>query len=509
MAVHRMLMGAAAAAVSFALAAGSAEAQRPKAGGTLVYATGTDVQTLDPQFITDVPTSRIVMHMHETLVRLDATGNILPQLATSWTTSDDKLTWTFKLREGVRFHDGTAFDAAAVKSTFDRMRDPATASPRRSALAAVKEIKVVDDRTVAVVTQQPFAPLLAQLSSYNLAILSPAQTQKVGVRYREQPSGTGPFKLKSWQPGERITLARNDDYWGEKPRLDGLEARVVPEDSARVLLLLGGEADVIASVPTVMLKRLETSPAVKVLKKTGFRTIYLGLNNAIKPFDDRRVREAVAHAIDVKGLLRGVLSGIGSLGGGLESPVITGAHQSLAPYPYDPAKAKQLLAAAGHPNGFETTFYVPTGRYLMDRQLGEAIQAQLAEVGIKARIQSPEWGAFIAVTDKKQAPMFILGKGSPTGDLDFTLTLMAKSDGRMNAYALNNPEIDKLILEQRAAVDPGKRNDILKRIQELIYQDIPVVVLFYEEQLFATRASVRDVAIYPNEFVDFTKAWKE
>ena len=139
-----------------------------------------------------------------------------PALATSWSTSDDKLTWTFKLRQGVRFHDGTPFNAAAVKATFDRIRDPATASPRRSALAAITDIKVVDDHTIALVTKEPFAPLLAQISAYNLAIMSPAQLQKAGARYREQPAGTGPFKLKSWQPGERITLARNDDYWGEK-----------------------------------------------------------------------------------------------------------------------------------------------------------------------------------------------------------------------------------------------------------------------------------------------------
>ena len=246
---------------------------KPKTGGTLVYATGTDVQTLDPQFVTDVPTSRIVMHLHETLVRPDEAGNMQPGLATSWTTSDDKLTWTFKLRQGVRFHDGTPFNAAAVKATFERIRDPATASPRRSALAAIAAIDVVDDYTVALRTKEPFAPLLAQISAYNLAIMSPAQIQKAGKGYREQPAGTGPFRLKSWQPGERITLARNDDYWGEKPKLDALETRVVPEDSARVLLLLSGEADVIASVPTVMLKRLESSSAVKVIKKTGFRTI--------------------------------------------------------------------------------------------------------------------------------------------------------------------------------------------------------------------------------------------
>ena len=151
---------------------------------------------------------------------------------------------------------------------------------------------------------------------------------------------------------------------------------------------------------------------------------------------------------------------------------------------------------------------MPTGRYLMDRQLGEAIQAQLAQVGIKAKIEAPEWGAFVAITDQKKAPMFIMGKGSPTGDLDFTLTLTAMTNGRMNAFALSNPEIDKLILEQRGAVEPDRRRELLARAQDLIFEDVPAVVLFYEDQIFATRATVHDVAIYPNEFVDFSRAWK-
>ena len=190
------------AALAFMLLGLPADAQqRPKTGGTLVYATGTDVQTLDPQFVTDVPTSRIVMHIHETLVKPDEAGTMQPALATSWSTSDDKLTWTFKLRQGVRFHDGTPFNAAAVKATFDRIRDPATASPRRSALAAITDIKVVDDHTIALVTKEPFAPLLAQISAYNLAIMSPAQVQKAGAGYREQPAGTGPFKSEELATG--------------------------------------------------------------------------------------------------------------------------------------------------------------------------------------------------------------------------------------------------------------------------------------------------------------------
>ncbi len=481
----------------------------PKRGGKLVYGAGTDVQTLDPQMIGDIPTARIVMQIYETLVGQDPDGKIGPQLATSWSTSGDDLVWTFTLRPGVTFQDGTPFDAEAVKATFDRLRDPATGSPRRSALEPLAAIDVVDPHTVRLTTKAPYAPLLATLSSYNLAILSPAQIRAKGAKLREAPAGTGPFKLQRWEPGERITLVRNDAYWGEPALLDAIEARVVPEDSARTLLLMSGQADVVSGVSTVMLPRLQSTPSVKLIRKIGYRTIYVGLNMTMKPFDDLRVRQAVAHAIDVKALLSGVLHGAGKVGGGLESPVIDGA-TDLPPYPFDPALSRKLLEEAGLKHGFQTSFWVPTGRYTADRQLGEAVQAQLAAVGIRASLQTPEFGALTAALNARdKVPMFMLGKGSPTGDLDFTLTLTVESKGSINYSNLKDPEIDRLIVEQRRTLDPAKRKELLRQIQTRVYDEVPVVVLSYEEQIFATRAVVHDVTVWANEMVGFKRAWKD
>ena len=482
--------------------------QTPRRGGKLIYAAA-DVQTLDPQMIGDIPTSRIVMHLYETLVTQDPDGRIGPQLATAWTTSDDGLAWTFTLRPGVLFHDGTSFNAMAVKATFERLRDPRTGSPRRSALEPVTAIDVLDEHTIRLATGKPYAPLIPTLSSYNLAILSPTQMRTQGPLLREAPAGTGPFKLQRWDPGERITIIRNEGYWGDVSLLDAIETRVVPEDSTRTLMLLSGQADVIAGVPTVMLPRLQSSPAVKVVRKTGYRTIYIGLNMAMKPFDDLRVRQAVAHAIDVKALLSGVLRGAGSLGGGLESPAINGAMQ-LPTYVFDPTLSRKLLAEAGLGQGFQTSLYVPTGRYTADRQLGEAIQAQLAGVGIRANLQTPEFGALTsALGARDKTPMFLLGKGSPTGDLDFTMTLTVGSKGSINYSNLVDPEIDKLLDQQRAMLDPEARTALLQQVQQRVYDQVPVVVVSYEEQVFATRAVVHDVAVWANEFISFKRAWKE
>lgn len=485
------------------------EPDSPKVGGTLIYATGTDALTLDPQFVTDVPTSRVVMQIHETLVKYDLDMNIVPGLAEAWEVSSDRLTWTFRLRKGVKFQDGTPFNAEAVKYTFDRIADPATASPRKSSAGMIKSVKVLDDYTVAITTLKPFGPLLAQLTAYNLAILSPTQAKKLGKKYAQNPAGTGPFKLESWAPGEKVVLARNEEYWGKKAYLDKVVFKVVPEDATRVMLLLSGEADVIASVPTVLLDKLRQSKDVKVVREKGFRTIYIGLNNKVKPFDDIRVRKAVSHAIQPEAIVQGVLKGVGTLGGSFESPAIPGAIQGLKPYPYDPARTKKLLAEAGYPNGFTTSLYTPTGRYLMDRQVAEAVQGQLKEVGIKAEIKAPDWGTLTALLDKyTEIPMFLMGKGSPTGDLDLTLNLTIKTGGRMNHFSYSNPKVDKLIEQQQGITDPKKRFQVLYEIQKVVYEECPAVVLFYEDQVFAARAHVQGVEIYPYEFIGFHHASK-
>jgi len=432
---HRVAMASAAAALGGPVLAQT----KPKSGGTLTYAAGSATQTLDPQFITDVTTFRAVGTMYEALTRQDENGTVGPGLALSWTISPDKRTWTFKLRPGVTFHDGSPFNAQAVKFTYDRILNPATGSPRRSTLEMVESTAVVDDLTFRLTTKEPFAPLLAQLSAYNVYILSPSHVTKEGANFSKTASGTGPFKLQSWQPGEKLVVARNDKYWGEKAKLDSVVFSVVPEDSARTLLLLSGQADAISELPYVMVKKLGSLDAVRVVRKPGYRTIYIGMNIAVPPFNDLRVRQAIGYAINKPALVQGVLSGIGTLGGSLESSVIDGTAKELQPYPYDPAKARKLLAEAGLPNGFTTEFMVPTGRYNMDRQVGEAIQGQLAAVGIKVNIQSPEFGAYLAALNKGKVPMFLSGKGSPTGDMDFTQALLNHSGGKMNYFHFKDP----------------------------------------------------------------------
>jgi peptide/nickel transport system substrate-binding protein len=501
---RRRVLGTLGASIPLA-AMGAMPASAARAN-ILRYATGTDVVTLDPQFVTDVPTSRIVSCIHETLVYPGPNGDIQGLLAESWSVGDDKVSWIFKLRKGVMFHDGTPLDANAVKLTFDRILDKKTGSPRVSATAGITAVDVIDPYSVSIKTASPFAPLLSQLSAYNLAIISPKAMGRLNNAYSKAPSGTGPFKFGSWVPGDRLTLLRNDSYWGEKAKPDQVVMSVVPEDSTRVLLLLSDGADVVANVPPVMVSRLKTTTGVDIIQKTGFRTDFVAMNNAMKPFDDIRVRQAMTYAINTKALLQGVMSNIGTAGGGLTSTMVPGA-ATIAPYPFDPDKARALLTAAGLPKGFTTDFYVPVGRYTNDRQLGEAIQAQLAEVGITATIKSPEFGTYQALlSEKTKIPFYLLGTGSPTGDPDFSLTNNVASNGQGNYPNYKNPKVDALIEQQRQTVDPDARRAVLRQIYQQVYDDCTWISLFYENQLFGQRSNVKGFEVLPNENVRFVNA---
>ncbi len=497
------------AAIFFLVCLSSAEEEIPRSNGTLVYAAGTDAQTLDPQFATDVPTARVIMQIHETLVKYDTDMNLVPGLAESWEVTSDLLTWTFRLRSDVRFHDGTPFNAEAVKYSFGRLKDPELNSPRRGSIDMVSQVKVLNDHTVSFLLGKPFASFLNQLTGYNLAIISPSAGKKWGRSYGGSPAGTGPFKFESRIVGEKTLLLRNENYWGRKARLDDLVFRVVPSDEERVNLLKRGEVDVIASVPASLVDQVSQSKVIRIIRERGFRTIYLGFNTRIKPFDDLRVRKAVAFALNKEKLLNAILKGVGSLGGGLESPSIPGALKDLKPYPYEPARAKKLLAEAGYREGFDTTLYAPTGRYFMDKQVAEAIQSQLKDVGIRSVLKSPDWMTLQSLLRAAtECPMFLMGKGNPTGDLDFTLNLFFKAKGEMNYFRYSNSTVDRLIEAQQATIDSKRRFEILGKIQRTVYEDCPAVALYHEDQIFARRATVHGIEVYPNEQISFSRAAK-
>lgn len=466
-----------------------------------VFAVGTEPTTFDVHFITDVNTARANVQIYETLVRNVGTS-IEPWLAESWSVSDDELTWTFKLREGVTFHDGTPFNAEAVKYNIERLQNPDVGAPRASTVDMITRVEVVSEYEVALCTDEPYGPMLGQVSNYNMSMMSPTALEEYGTDIALHPCGTGALMIKEWVPGSSLVMTKYDGYWGEKSTIDTLTFKFVGEDSSRVMMLQSGDADV-APVAAAQIAQIENDPSVNVQVETGYRTIYLGMNCSRPPFDDVRVRQAVAYAIDKQTIIDHVLEGYAQYPSGIESTVIPYSAQDLDPYTYNVEKAKELLAEAGYADGLSIVFHTPEGRYPMDRMVAEVCQSMLAEVGITAELRVVEWGAYSAMTTEgKETQLFLLGKGSPSGDPDYTLDLCFGTGKGMNNTKYSDPQIDQWILEQRQTTDQAVREEILYKIQEKVNDDCPQAVLYYEKQTFGCAADVDGFVVFPNEMID-------
>jgi peptide/nickel transport system substrate-binding protein len=496
------------------LVAAPALAQKP--GGSLVIAQGVDAVTLDSHLVVDSPTFTVTSHVFETLFEYTPEGKIVPHLAESYGVSGDGLTWTLRLRKGVKFHDGTPLSAEAVKFNLERVLNPDTKSTYRFLIDRIKRIEVVDASTLRLGTEKPFAPMLAHLTHGAIAIQSPAAIRKHGKEYVNFPTGTGPFKLKEWVRGDRLVLAKNPDYWGKKPFVNELIFRPVPEGGARMALIETGAAHVIVRVPPRDAPRLTAKRDVEVINTPSVRTIYIAFNMLKPPFTDLRVRQALNHAVNKPAIVQHILAGVGRPSDAPISPGIFG-YRPIMTYEYDPARARKLLAEAGHPNGFKTELYCPTGRYLNDIQVCEAVQAQLREVGVEAAIKTMEWAAYLDVTKKgageSVVPMYMLGWGTVTGDADYGLyALFHSSQWTPAGQARNfykNPRVDELLDRGRTVANPALREAAYREAMELIMKDAPWLFLHAESQLSAVRRNVKGVVIHPVERVMAEHAWIE
>ncbi len=466
------------------------------------YVCGTEPTTLDPHMVNDNATARISCQIFETLVYRDTNSAIQPGLAESWTTSDDGTVWTFKLREGVKFHDGEPFNAEAVKFNIERIQDPETASPKASLVNMVESVNVEDEYTVSFTLTEPSSVFLAQISGYTVSMLSPKSVETYGDTVGQNPVGTGPLKLESWDFGSSLTLTRFDDYWGEKATVDSVTIRIVPEDASRVMMLKTGDADIVAGIPPIQIADLETDPNVKVLQETGYRTIFIGMNSTIEPFDDIRVRQAVNYAIDRESIITNIMRDVASYPDSfMISNVIDYSAKGLGCYEYNPEKAKELLAEAGA-EGMSVVLSTPEGRYTNDRQVAEVIQAMLQEVGINAEINVLDWGAYQEQANAGQLPMFLLGMGCPTGDPEFNLFQNFGTEGPQNYSCYSNATVDELLTEQSTILDNDERADVMYQIQEELKNDACAAPLYYEVQTYGTAADVDGFIIYPNENVN-------
>lgn len=484
-------------------------------GGDLSIAIGSDPESLDPAKAQSSPAAMVMIHSIENLFDMTPEGEIVPELAKDYDISEDGREFEIYLREGIRFHNGEYFDAEVVKFNLERLLDEV--SPFAFLIDQISEIEVVDDYTVRIQTEEPFAPLITNLSSHGfMGMVSPRAVEEYGEDFSANPVGTGPFEFVEWTRGEEIVLKRNEDYWGDNAYLDTVTFKIIPEDASRVVQVETGEVDAAMFVPPRERNRLLEVEDINIVEESSLRTIYTGLNTKIEPLDDARVRRALNYAVNNQAIVEEIMQGAGRPS---DAPVAPGTFGYAAQdrYDYDPEKAEKLLAEAGYEDGFETTLHHPVGRYMMDETIAEAIQGQLAEVGVEVELETMEWVTYLEFIseppEESQHEMYILGWGNMTGDSDNGLyPLFHSSEWGPKGFDytyFGNEEVDELLDQARLTPDPEEREEVYKNAIEIIWDEAPWIFLHSEMQINAVREGVEGLLHHPREYIFAGEAYLE
>jgi peptide/nickel transport system substrate-binding protein len=419
----------------------------------------------------------------------------------------------------VKFHDGTPFNAEAVKANFDRVFNPKSPGFWASFAGPIKGAEIVDDYTVDIVATEPYSPLLITLAAAAGAMVSPTAVERHGADYGRNPVGTGPFKFGEWKPNEEITLVRNPDYWGTQPYLDRIVFRVIPEDLGRLIALRNREVDMVLYPPAEELPRLQRDPNYRLYNTTGTRMIMIFMNLSQPPIDDVRVRHALMMGFNRSDVLTNVVQQLGSLANGVMPPNVFGyaAVNLDVRYPYDPKGARTLLQQAGYqpgPDGMLQRGGTPLtlqmmsaqGRYPRDAQCAVAFQAQMKDLGVRVDLQTVEFGVLLTA---QRAPTLslhlILGAyASVNGDANQFLTTLFRSDQLppkgWNDFRYRRPEVDKLVDEGRVGISLTARQKVYGQAQEIIAQDLPLIPIYNMNNLYVTRRGVNGFAPHHIEF---------
>ena len=501
-----------AAAVAAMVLASCTTSGEPGSGGegsgeTFTIAIGVDLDTVDPAQQTTTTVQNVIDYGLETLTSLDKDGKTQPGLATEWETSESGKEVTLNLRGGVKFHDGTSFDAEAVKFNLDRIRDPKVTVPIGGAFVVINNVEVVDESTVRLDLEYPDPSLISNLAITTSAIISPESATKEGNTYDNivKPVGTGPYTFKSFQKGDKAVFEKYDDYWGEKPHYDTVVFSIVPEGTSREAVLRSGEADLIMNPPVTDLEALEDDPNIDVLKAPSDRAVFMAFNTSKPPFDDVNVRRALNYAIDKESVVENVLFDTVDV---MDSPLAASVNGycGVGSYDYDPEKAKKLLAEAGQTD-LSITLGTPSGRYLQDKQAAQAIAANLADVGVQAKVSTTDWPSYLSAIVEKDGPydMHMLGWAPGALDAPTQFQMFQKSMWPPNGLAsafYTNERVEPLIAEGNRELDDEKRNEIYCEAQELLWSEAPWLFMWSQNLVLAYSSDIEGITYTPNEKFD-------
>jgi peptide/nickel transport system substrate-binding protein len=507
-------------------------ADRVERGGTFRLALSADGTTLDPWNANDQSTSLVTRQIFETLVDYEPGGfKVVPKLAESWSLSSDGRSWTFTLRRGVKFHDGTELDAAAVVLNFDRARQaahplhgPAGADRAFRAYAALFEgfddasiiarVEAKDSSTVVITTKTPFGPLLADLALPSFAIVSPKSMRDDPAGWSTPASmaasGTGPFLFRAgmWSPGQQLTLERNDAYWLQDqggsalPYVDRVVFRVIRDEGARIAELRSGGLDSVGDLTPGALTTVRADPNLQLLARPASNTTYLGILATAKALDKVDVRRALAMAIDKPLLATALYSGAGRPASQLLAPGMLGHDDSVVDfYRLDTAGAKRLLADAGFPSGFATELWYPTAwraQYPDPRRVAESVAADLAKIGITATLRTEDAALYRVDANASRFPLWLGDAGGDSTDPDSFF-----SDG--GAWA--GDVVRELLRRARYEADASKRTELYKQASKLIQQDATRIPLVHTDTLVAATKKVHGLAPHPIGVEAYTSVW--
>ncbi len=484
-------LGLSAVMVAGLLALASAQG---KGGGTLRAGLEADPPNMDPHRSTTAVDRQVFQNLYDKLVDTDENLQIVPMLATSWTISPDGKTVTFKLRQGVKFHDGTPFDATAVKYNFDRMQDPNFPSARRSEVRPIQKTTVVDPYTVALSLEKPYSPLLYVLTDRAGMMVSPAEAQKAGTNFALHPIGTGPFRFVEKVPQDHITLERNPNYWVKgQPYLDRIIYRPFADDNARVANVKSGDLDIINLVPLAQVKQLTQDASkpgarLKLLEHGAFRWQGIWLNVTKPPFDNKLLRQAFNATIDRNAVANVVLQGAAYPAYSF-FPNGTPAHDPTWKIPTrNVPLAKEKLQAAGQVNGFQFTLLAVPNQE--DQSIAQAVQSMASEAGIQVKIQIVEFGTLVHETDTLMHQAALLGwSGRPDPDFDIYPFVTKSGIGSFNDAGYTNPRVETLLDAARLLNDMAQRRRAYKEVTQILAEDLPHIWLYYpkEYKLASTR----------------------
>lgn len=482
-------------------------AQTPVTGGTLVWGHSETTQNLDMHQTGTASTGRLLQNVHNSIVTIDKDFAIVPMLAESFEESEDGLTYTFKLRQDVKFHDGSDMTSEDVKYSFERCKDPATGAVNFEVFNAVEAIETPDDYTVIIKLSQVNAPFLARLAENGAGVIMPKDSGDV---QGETPIGCGPFKFISREFGNVVELERFDDYWDGPAYLDKVIAREITEPTVRLTGLTTGELHMINDIPLDRMAEIKEDDSLQVVTWFPLNWDFVNFNHAFEPFKDPKVREAFDLMIDKEALMQGALWGEGAVTASPSFPTSPSYNHDLTQRPQDLEKAAALLKEAGYGPGELKVVFKATTNYPYHIESAQIMLEWFRAAGVEASIEQLTWSDWLSQCWVNKDFEITMMNFFTLWEPDFLYYSLWNSTGAFNYRNISDPEIDKLTEEARITVDKEKRADIYKAVQQRVFDETHDVYLWFRNGTIGAQPSVMglDTIVHPNgSNLNFHKVW--